>query len=368
MTLQDLGWNDYFESLFSAFRDKNYIPARICREDKNIYRIACANGRFYASVSGKFMHTAQGKSDFPAVGDWVAIAPVSGDDRAVIHAILPRRSSFTRKAVLSGGNPGEGGKTDEQVLAANIDTIFLITGLDLDFNLRRLERYLSIAWDSGANPVILLNKADLREDIETVLKDVAGIAFGVPVHAVSAKDNSGIDQLHQYLAPGRTVAFLGSSGVGKSSLINRLLGEDLIKTTEVRAYDNRGRHTTTHRELFIIPSGAIVIDTPGMRVLKAFSDDEGLSRTFEDIESLTGQCRFADCTHQNEPGCAIQMALSDGSLDSGRYESYLKLQKEIAHLERRKDVKRLRQSSREWDKKIKQHHAAMKELRKRGLA
>jgi ribosome biogenesis GTPase len=263
--------------------------------------------------------------------------------------------------------PETGGKTDEQVLAANIDTVFLVSGLDGDYNVRRLERYVTVAWDSGAVPVIVLNKADLRDDIEEVVEEVESVAFGVPVLALSAAENTGMEQLTEYIKPGKTAAFLGSSGVGKSTLINRLLGEEKLKTTEVREDDQRGRHTTTHRELLLLPEGGIVIDTPGMRELQLWADDEGLSRTFPDIEALFEQCRFRDCTHNSEPGCAVKQALDDGSLDRKRYQNYLKLQKELKHLSTRKDIKAQRQNNRDFDKMVRRVLKEKDELKKKGL-
>ncbi|MEZ5359500.1 MAG: ribosome small subunit-dependent GTPase A [Candidatus Zixiibacteriota bacterium] len=368
MQLSSLGWNDYFAAQFAEFDNTNYFPGRISRENRNNYGVLTENGESLGELSGRFMHTAAERGMYPAVGDWVVLQAQEGRNRTVIHAVLPRLSQFSRKAVRSGGNPDAKGRTEEQVLAANIDTVFLISGLDMDFNLRRIERYTTIAWDSGASPVIILNKADLCADIDEKIAAVEEIAIGVPIFAISAATGSGLEQVSTYLSDGQTIAFLGSSGVGKSTLINALAGTERMKTTDVRDYDNRGRHTTTHRELIVLDTGGVVIDTPGLRVLKAWDNEEGLERTFSDIEEIASQCRFADCKHESEPGCAIRGALDSGAIDPKRYQSYLKLQKELAHLARRKDVKRIRQESREWDKKVRRHHEAMKQLRKRGLA
>lgn len=368
MDLTSLGWNDFFAAQFAEFKDKNYFPGRISRENRNNYGLLTAEGAFLGELAGRFVHNATERGMYPAVGDWVALQPQKGNNRAIIHAVLDRSSQFSRKAVKAGGNPDGKGRTEEQILAANIDSIFLISGLDQDFNLRRIERYTTIAWDSGASPVIVLNKADICDDTADKMAAVEAIAIGVPIFAISAKTGSGTEQLQSFLGTGKTVAFLGSSGVGKSTLINALAGEERMKTTDVRDYDNRGRHTTTHRELHVLESGGIVIDTPGLRVLKAWDNDEGIERTFSDIEKLSTRCRFTDCRHNNEPGCAIRQALDNGELDPRRYESYLKLLKELVHLKQRKDVKRMRQETREWDKKVRRYHAAMKELRKKGLA
>ncbi len=368
MDLNTLGWHDFFACHFAPHRERGYIPGRVAQEHRNRYRILHQDGEISAEVSGKFRHDANGRADYPAVGDWVALAVGHNQERAIIHAVLPRRSTFSRKAVLSGGMPETGGMLDQQVLAANIDTVMLITGLDQNYNVRRIERYVAIAWDSGAAPVIVLNKADLCDEVEDRVREVSDSAIGVPVHAVSAAENTGLEALREYVTAGRTIAFLGSSGVGKSTIINCLIGEERQKVQDVRDYDSRGRHTTTHRELLVLPDGGIVIDTPGMREIQPWSDSEGMERTFGDIIELATHCRFNDCTHQNEPGCAIRQALDDGSLDHGRFRNYMKLQKELAHLARRQNEHAARQEQRQFGKKIRNYHKAMKELRKKGLA
>jgi len=367
MNISDLGWNDFFRQNFEAFESDDMIPARVCREYKNIYHVVSEAGELTAEVSGRFRHEALSRADFPAVGDWVAITPRSGETRATIHKRLPRQSGFSRKAVLSGGNPDSGGKTDEQVLAANVDTVFLVSGLDGNYNIRRIERYLTVAWDSGAAPVVVLNKADICPDIEAVVDEIDKIAIGVPVLAVSAARDEGMDKIAEHIPAGKTAAFLGSSGVGKSTIINRLLGEERLKTSEVRADDQRGRHTTTHRELLLLPSGGIVIDTPGLREIQLWDDEAGLSRTFADIEELAERCRFRDCRHENEPGCAVREALENGSLDQSRFQNYLKMQKEFKHLKIRKDVKTQRETYRAFDKRIRRVLKEKNELKKKGL-
>lgn len=281
-----------------------------------------------AETSGRLRGSATTAAELPVVGDWVAVAPRTGEASATIHHVLPRWSSFSRKVA--------GATTREQVVAANVDTIFLVSGLDGDFNLRRIERYVTLGWNSGALPVIILNKADLCDDLDARVADVQSVAPGIDVVVVSAADGHGISKLEPYLKPGNTIAFLGSSGVGKSTLVNRLAGDDLQKTLDVREDDSRGRHTTTFRELFVIDGGAILIDTPGMRELQLWSDSASVSATFSDIEELAEQCRFTDCQHDTEPGCAVADALERGILDSARFANFVKLRKEVAFLDKRK--------------------------------
>ncbi len=368
MTLDELGWNDYFAGLYEPYKDEVKIPARVTCEHKHLYHILCEQGEMIAEVSGKYLHETASRVDFPAVGDWVVIAPRPDERKATIHALLPRRSHFSRKAILAGGPAYGPGKTEEQILAANIDSVFLVCGLDNDFNLRRIERYLSISWDSGAMPIIVLNKADLSEYIEQQIKEVEAIAFGIPIFAVSATENRGLDKLMTYISKGQTVAFLGSSGVGKSSIINGLLGEERLKVGALRESDGRGRHTTTYRELLLLPNGGIVIDTPGLRELQIWTNEGGLEKVFADIEELALKCRFRDCTHNSEPGCAIQRSIQDGILEKKRYANYLKMQKELKYLKIRQDQKESRRVDREFARRIKKRLKEMEELRKRGLA
>ncbi len=324
MDLNQLGWNSFFKESFEPFSKRGYSAGRISEEHKHLYHVLAECGELLAKVSGKLLHDSENRSEFPAVGDWVAISARPAEGTATIHAILPRLSKFARKIA---------GKTiEEQVIAANINTIFLVNGLDNDFNLRRIERYLTLGWESGANPIVVLNKADVCDDITQKAALVETIALGVPVHVVSAVTGQGLEELSTYLSNGVTVAFLGSSGTGKSTLINALFGQAVQDVSEVRQGDSRGRHTTTFRKMIILPQGGIVIDTPGLRELQLWGSDEGLSGAFNDIELLAERCRFTDCRHENEPGCAVRKAFEEGGLDSKRYESYLKLQSELDYL------------------------------------
>jgi len=322
-TLEDLGWNPRVADAFEAQRAPGVEPGRISLEHTHIYRVLTAGGECLARVSGRLRHDAGGRADFPAVGDWVVLERPPGGGDARISAVLPRASRFSRRAA--------GNATDEQVVAANIDIVFLVSGLDGDFNPRRIERYLVTAWESGASPVILLNKADLVEDAETIAQEVADLAQGVPVHAISATRLDAIDRVRAYLTRGRTGALLGSSGVGKSSIANALLGEQRLRTHDVRESDSRGRHTTTGRQLVLLPGGGILIDTPGMRELQLWDTGESVAGAFADVESIAEGCRFRDCRHASEPGCAVLAAVAAGMLPQARLESFRKLQAEQAH-------------------------------------
>lgn len=329
MNLEQLGWNSQFQESFSALTTQEYLPARVMYGQKQQYHVLAEQGEFIAEVSGKFRHQASANSDFPVVGDWVAIVPYE-EDRAIIHALLPRKSKISRKEA--------GGATREQMIAANVDTIFIVTALEgyRGVNISRIERYLAQVYNTGATPVVLLNKADTCPDVATYVQDVKDVSFGVAVHAISAKEHQGLDPLMAYIQQGATVALIGTSGVGKSTLINCLLGEERLRVHDISGNTGKGLHTTTHRELIVLPTGGMLIDNPGMRELQLWGEEEQVDGAFEDIEQLAKQCRFNDCRHQTEPGCAIQEALADGSLTQKRYQHYVKLKKEMLFLEKRR--------------------------------
>ncbi len=341
MNLEYLGWNDFFASNFEPLRQKGLTVARVVIEHRNSYILHSEFGELSGEVTGKFRHQST-PAEFPGVGDWVVISLRELEKSATIHSVLPRKSKFSRQSI--------GGITTEQIVAANVDTVFLVSGLDGDFNPRRIERYLVLAWESGANPVILLNKADLCQNIEDCLNQVENIALGVPIITISAANSQGLSALQTYLQPGQTVALLGSSGVGKSTITNQLKGEEIQAVKAVRQGDDRGRHTTTHRELILLPNGSLIIDTPGMREIQIWASEDSLQSTFEDIETLAEECRFRDCQHEQEPGCAVQQALQDGKLDYSRFLSYQKLQKELNYLSQKQDQKVYIDSKKRWKK------------------
>lgn len=348
MELINHGWDNQYEDIFKSNYAKGYSPARVIREEKGLYYIHCEHGDITAEVSGSMRYRAKVICDFPSVGDWVAIKLVNDNLHAIIYEILPRRSALKRKAPVSGGrkvrdiNGGKvvlGGSTEEQIIASNIDVIFFVMSLDNNYNLRRLERYLTLGWNSGATPVIILNKADLCLNLAEKISEIEKISMGVDIHIISALKNEGIDKLYKYISIGKTVGLFGSSGVGKSTIVNCLLGETKLLTGEVREKDSKGRHTTTWRELIVLPSGGLLIDTPGMREFQVWLDQDELGDRFQFIKELEAQCKFSDCSHRQEPGCAIRKALEAGILSIGQYDNYLKMSFEVGYLEHRRSEK-----------------------------
>lgn len=323
MDLVALGWNEHFATAFAPYAERGLVPARVTAGHRGAFQLATADGPALAKTAGKLLHEARSPEALPAVGDWIALEPTKSDApdaRGTIHAILPRISKFSRRAA--------GKRAVEQVVATNIDTVFLVASLDKRVRPRSLERYLMLAWDSVARPVVVLTKSDVCNDTDDARAHAESIAGDVPVHLVSAFTGEGMDALAAELPAGTTGTLLGLSGAGKSTLINHWCGDEAIATGDVRGSDKRGRHTTTYRHLVTLPWGALLIDTPGMRELQLWEGSEGIAEAFSDVIALTRACRFTDCTHQAEPGCAIQSAVSQGELDPARFESWAKLQAE----------------------------------------
>jgi ribosome biogenesis GTPase len=338
-----LGWSPFFENQLASSDRSRYSVGRILEERKNCYALLTEDGyEVLASLAGKLQHEASGRGQLPAVGDWVCASVRSQERRATIHRLLDRRTKISRN--------GAGSVTDEQVLAANVDTVFLVNSLNQDLNPRRIERYLALVLESGARPVVILTKADLCEHQKEAVAEIERVAPFVPAHVVSALDGTGLNSLSAYLGPGQTSVLLGSSGVGKSTLVNRILGEERQEVRDVRSHDDRGRHTTTSRQLLFLPTGGMIIDTPGLREVQLWVADDGLGQTFREVEEAAALCRFTNCGHHaGTPGCGVQAAIENGSLLPDRVASWLKVGREIDYLARRQDKK----AQSEWKKRWK---------------
>jgi len=352
--LTTYGWSETLQDDFAPYAAEGLTPGRIVIQQRGGYRLITEAGEIDARASGALMKetTDAGR---PTAGDWVAVEARPGETTALVRHVLPRKTAFIRKA--SGPRGGA------QVVAANVDVAFLVASLNSDLNLRRLERYLATTYESGALPVVVLTKADLCQDIAGAVAEVATVALDAPVLAISSKTGQGLEALFDHLAPGRTAVLLGSSGAGKSTLLNALLGEEKMDTGAIREADERGRHTTTHRELVLLPSGGLILDTPGMRELGLWEADAGVSETFADIEALAGACRFSDCRHEKEPGCAVRAAIEAGTLDEGRWRSFQKLQAELAFERRKEDPRAAQENKKLWASRHKAARAWMKQKR-----
>ncbi len=328
-TLKQLGWTTELEQAFSVFAAQGLLPSRVTAEHRAAYEVVAPNGLYPAEVSGTFRRAAASKSGFPAVGDWAAISFTPNARRQTIHALLPRRTKLSR--LTTGG--------EEQILAANIDTVFIVQGLDGNYNTKRLERYLAAALAGGAEAVVILNKTDLDTQAGLKAAEIRSLGHNAPVLLLDSLSRTGYEALDAYITAGRSIVLAGSSGAGKSTIINNLMGSGLQRTAAVREEDSRGRHTTTGRKMFLLPdSGALLIDSPGMRGLELWAGTDTVDETFEEIHALAPRCRFSDCAHVAEPGCAVREALKNGALPRASYDNYLKLRTEASFLKSKTDL------------------------------
>jgi ribosome biogenesis GTPase len=353
LDLHDLGWDAHFQQQLEQLNTPGAVPVRVAEELKGAYRLYTTRGVVPAVVPGRLLHRASARDDLPAVGDWVLASPLPGEGRMLVTDLLDRRTKLSRQQA--------GEKLGEQILAANVDVVILVASLNSELNLRRIERYLTAIWESGARPAIALNKADLADNTAALSRDVERIAPAVPVIACSAVTGGGVEDVAAQMRPGQTAVFVGSSGVGKSSLINRITGSDSQAVNEIRAADGRGRHTTTSRQMLVVPGHGVVIDTPGLRELQLWDNGGSASSgVFAEIEELALQCAFSDCRHEAEPGCAVLAALDDDRLDEGRFSSYRKLERERNYIARKHDRSLQMEETRRWKVIHKENRRRMK--------
>ncbi|HXT71877.1 MAG TPA: ribosome small subunit-dependent GTPase A [Vicinamibacterales bacterium] len=339
MDLSTLGWDQAADAAFGPHREQGLVPGRVSLEHNHIYRVMTGDGERLAEAAGRIKYLASGRNELPAVGDWVAVRLDARHEAGTIRAILPRRTCFSRKAA--------GRETEEQVIAANVDVVLIVFGLDSPSKPRAIERYIALARQSHVAPVVVLNKYDLAEDVAGDVAEITPVTGDVPVHAVSAATGIGLDALASYLRQGVTLAVLGPSGAGKSSLVNRLIGAEALATGEVRDWDARGRHTSVHRQMLVMPGGGVIIDTPGMRELQMWDAEDGVGETFEEIAARAGECRFRDCRHDAEPGCAVKAAVASGDIPEERYAGYMKLSRELEASEKLRDERALLDAKRQ---------------------
>jgi ribosome biogenesis GTPase len=337
--IKQYGWSDALAAAFAPHARAGHVPGRIVAQHRDGYQVATDEGELRAKAAGRLMHGAE-EAGYPAVGDWVALSPNPAEGAATLHAILPRRTAFVRRGVTDSTRK-------LQIIAANIDVAFVVTSMNAELNPRRIQRYLAAVWQSGARPVVVLTKSDLCDDPQAQAAEIAALATDCPVLTVSAQQGIGLDALLAQVEPGETCVLIGSSGVGKSSLVNAFLNEDRMATQAIREADDQGRHTTSHRELILQPGGGMIVDTPGIREVGLIDAEEGVSAVFDDIERLPQDCRFSNCSHVNEPGCAVRAALESGALDPDRWAHFQKLKLELAAAEEKaeraaKDVERRR--------------------------
>ncbi|NQV41432.1 MAG: ribosome small subunit-dependent GTPase A [Candidatus Marinimicrobia bacterium] len=340
MSLEDYGWDETWADKLAQSEENRGIPARVISEHRSEYKVHTGEVEMSAKAAGRLFHAPFKQTELPAVGDWVIVDETDERGKATIRSVLPRKSTFSRK--VAGKN------SNEQVMATNLDTVWIVTTFGADLNPARLERYVALVVESGAKPVIILAKVDLEALPEPILETIQLRIPNVPIYAVSAKAQIGLENLNQYIAAGQTIALLGSSGVGKSTIINHFVGHELLHTASVREKDGKGRHTTTHRELIFLPTGGVLIDTPGMRELQLWQRDDNLEKSFADIEALAVGCRFSDCSHETEPGCAVVAAVESGELSEERINNYMKLKKELTFLDRKTDVQAEQAERKKW--------------------